>query len=172
MIPFKTMNQFEIQRILPHRYPFLLVDRVTEFVAAKRIAGVKTFTANEPFAPGHFDGAPVVPCSILLEMTTQLGAILVLERPEMAGKIAVILQIPSAKMHAPAQPGDALRAEAEVLRLRENFGELQGKVYRNEELIAEGRMRFAIANASDIVAASAGMERWSPPEPVEGRMQG
>ncbi|MGH9352420.1 MAG: 3-hydroxyacyl-ACP dehydratase FabZ family protein [Terriglobia bacterium] len=146
-----VMDQAEIQRILPHRYPCLLVDRVTEFVPARRIAGVKTFTANERFVPGHFAGAPMVPCSVLLEMTTQLGAILVLERPEMAGKIAVILQIPSAQMHATAEPGDRLRAEAEVLKLKENFGELQGKVFRGGELIAEGRMRFAIANAGDMV---------------------
>ncbi|MGH9449973.1 MAG: 3-hydroxyacyl-ACP dehydratase FabZ [Terriglobia bacterium] len=144
------MNSSEIQRILPHRYPFLLVDRVTEFVTAQRIAGVKTFTANEPYVPGHFGGEPIIPCSILLEMTTQLGAILVLERPGMTGKIAVILQIPSAQMHKVAEPGDTLRVEAEVLKLRENFGELRGAVYRGKELIAEGQMRFAIANAAAI----------------------
>lgn len=145
-----AVDQAGIQRILPHRYPFLLVDRVTEFVPARRIAGVKTFTVNEPFAPGHFAGAPVVPCGVLLEMTTQLGAVLVMERPEMVGKIAVILQIPSAQMHATAGPGDCLRIEAEALKLKENFGELQGRVFRGEELIAEGRMRFAIANAGDM----------------------
>ena len=142
----------DIQCILPHRYPFLLVDRVTEFLPARWIVGMKTFTANESFVPGHFDGAPIIPCGILLEMTTQLGAILVLERPGMAGKIAVILQIPSAEMRAVAQAGDVLRAEAEVLKLRERFGELQGKVYRGEELIAEGQMRFAITDAADILA--------------------
>jgi len=81
----------------------------------------------------------------------------VLERPEMAGKIAVILQIPSAEMHAVAQAGDVLRAEAQVLKLRERYGELQGKVYRGEELIAEGQMRFAIANAADILAERASL---------------
>ncbi|MGH9396086.1 MAG: 3-hydroxyacyl-ACP dehydratase FabZ [Terriglobia bacterium] len=150
-----VMDQSEIQRILPHRYPFLLVDRVTDFVPAQRITGVKTFTVNEPYAPGHFNGEPIVPCSILLEMTTQLGAILVLERPGMAGKIAVILQIPSAQMYKVAEPGDALRVEAEVLKLRANFGELRGSVYRGEELIAEGRIRFAIADAGDILAGQA-----------------
>ena len=148
------MDPISIQKILPHRYPLLLVDRVTEFVPARRIVGVKAFAAGEPYAPGHFEGAPIVPCAILLEMTTQLGAILVLERPEMAGKIAMILQIPSATMHAVAQAGDLLRVEAEVLKLRENFGELQGKVYRGAELIAEGRMRFAIASASAVLEAT------------------
>jgi 3-hydroxyacyl-[acyl-carrier-protein] dehydratase len=139
------MDQPFIQHVLPHRYPFLLVDRIVEFVPATRITGLKVFSANEWHQPGHFPGAPVVPCGILLEMTTQLGAVLVLERPEMAGKIAMILQIPSARMHAVARPGDALRVEAEVLRLHDSFGELRGTVYRGEELIAEGRMRFAIA---------------------------
>lgn len=157
MTQFFMMDQTAIQRILPHRYPFLLVDRVTEFIPAQRIVGVKTFTANESFVPGHFEGEPVVPCGILLEMTTQLGAILVLERPEMAGKIAVILQIPSAEMYKVAQAGDALRVEAEVLKLRENFGELQGRVHRSDELIAEGRMRFAIASAVEILTGGAGV---------------
>jgi len=139
------MMRSEIQSLLPHRYPFLLIDRVTEFIPGQRIAGVKTFTANESFQAGYFPGFPMVPCGILLEMTTQLGAILVLERPEMAGKIPVILQIPSARMYALAQPGDQIRAEAEALKLHENFGELRGAVYRGKELIAEGRMRFAIA---------------------------
>lgn len=145
-----VMDQYAIQRILPHRYPFLLLDRVTSFVPGERIAGVKTFTVNEPYAQGHFEGQPVVPCSILLEMTTQLGAVLVLERPGMAEKIAVILQIPSAQMHKTAQPGDALRVEAEVVKLRENFGELKGAVYREQELIAEGQMRFAITDAAAV----------------------
>lgn len=142
------MTQSEIQRILPHRYPFLLVDRITEFLPAQRIEGIKTFTANEGYAASHFF---MVPCGILLEMTTQLGAILVLERPEMKNKIAMILQIPSAQMHTAVMPGDTVRAAAQVLKLRENFGELEGKVYRDCELIAEGRMRFAIANADAVM---------------------
>lgn len=143
--------QSAIQRILPHRYPFLLVDRVTEFVPGERIAGIKTFTANEEAVPGHFPGAPVVPAALLIEMVTQLGAILVLERPQMAGKIAVILGIPSARMLKPIQPGDTLRVEAEVVKLRESFGELRGVAYREGELVAEGQVRFAIANAADLL---------------------
>lgn len=149
-MPQLNLDQTEIQRILPHRYPFLVLDRVTSFVPGERISGVKTFTANEPYVPGHFERDPIVPCGVLLEMTTQLGAVLVLERPGMAGKIAVILQIPSAQMHKTAHPGDALRVEAEVLKLRETFGELRGTVYRGEELIAEGQMRFAITDAAAV----------------------
>jgi 3-hydroxymyristoyl/3-hydroxydecanoyl-(acyl carrier protein) dehydratase len=140
-----------ISRILPHRYPFLLVDRVTELVPGQRIVGVKCFTGNEEPALGYSPDSPQVPTGILLEAVTQLGAILVLERPEMAGKIAVIIQIPSARLLQPVQPGDVLRLEAEVLKLGERFGELRGTAYREGELIAEGQMRFAVANAADVL---------------------
>ncbi len=143
--------QSSIQRILPHRYPFLLVDRVTEFVPAQRIAGIKTFTSNEAETQGHFPEYPVVPAGILIEMVTQLGAILVLERPQMHGKIAVILQIPAARMLTPVRIGDTLHVEAEVLKLRQSFGELRGAAYRDGHRVAEGQMRFAIANTEDLL---------------------
>lgn len=148
--PKQVMFQDVIHRILPHRYPFLLVDRVVEFVPGERIAGIKTFPINDESCQGHFPLTPIVPSAILLEMVTQLGAILVLERPQMAGKIAVILQIPSARIFEPILPGDALRVEAEVVRLKETFGELKGAAYRDGKRVAEGRMRFAIASQADI----------------------
>jgi 3-hydroxymyristoyl/3-hydroxydecanoyl-(acyl carrier protein) dehydratase len=143
--------QSAIQRILPHRYPFLLVDRVTELVPGQRIVGVKNFTGNEDTSLGYSPQSPQVPTGILLEAVTQLGAILVLERPEMAGKVAVMLQISSARLLQPVRPGDTLRLQAEVLRLGEQFGELRGTAYRDGELIAEGQMRFALANARDVL---------------------
>ena len=152
------MDQSGIQAILPHRYPFLLVDCITEFSPGKRITGVKTFSASEPWVPGHFAGAPLVPCSVLLEMTTQLGAVLVLERPEMSGKLAVILQIPAAQMHKAVEPGETVCAEAQILKWRGNFGELHGMVHRGSELVAEGRMRFATAPAQELMAGHAAPE--------------
>ncbi len=146
-----ALYQSTIQRILPHRYPFLLVDRVIEFVPGERIVGIKNFSADEFGFEGHFPGAPVAPAGILIEMVTQLGAILVLDRAGMADKVAVILHIPSARMLQPVEPGDMLRVEAEVVRLREDFGELRGAAYRQGELVAEGRMRFALANAADFL---------------------
>ena len=143
--------QSAIQRIIPHRYPFLLVDRVTEFVAGQRIAGIKTFTVNEAGVQGNFPESPMVPAGILIEMVTQLGAILVLERPQMQGKIAVILQIPAARMLTPVLMGDTLRVEAEVLKLRQSFGELRGAAFRDGTRVAEGQMRFAIASTDDLL---------------------
>jgi 3-hydroxyacyl-[acyl-carrier-protein] dehydratase len=140
--------QSAIQRIIPHRYPFLLVDRVTEFQEGERIAGFKNFTADEGTLGGTSFG--LVPVGLVLEAVTQLGAILVLERPQMAGKIAVILQIPKAEMLRPVALGETLRLEARVVKLKENFGELRGTAYVGEELVAEGQMRFAIADAATV----------------------
>jgi 3-hydroxymyristoyl/3-hydroxydecanoyl-(acyl carrier protein) dehydratase len=142
--------QSAIQRILPHRYPFLLVDRVTEFTPGQRIAGTKHFSGNDDASRGYHPGAALVPLGIVLEMVTQLGAILVLERPEMAGKVAMILQIPSARLLEPVEIGDTLHVQAEVLKMGSHFGELRGTAYRGQVLVAEGQMRFAIANAADI----------------------
>ncbi len=137
-----------IERIIPHRYPFLLVDRVTEFVPGVRIEGVKLFGAGEEATRGYLPGAAQVPGVLLIEAVTQLGAILVLARPEMAGKIAMILQIPSAKMLRPVAPGETARLEAEVVTLRAATGELQGQVKIEGDVVATGRIRFAIADAS------------------------
>ena len=147
------MDQSSIQRALPHRYPFLFIDRVTELEPGKRIVGVKNFTGNEEPPLGYSPDSPQVPTGILLEAVTQLGAILVLERPEMAGKLAFILQINSARLHQPVYPGDTLRMEAEVLKMGERFGELRGTAYRDGQLVAEGQMRFAVANAQDVLPA-------------------
>jgi 3-hydroxymyristoyl/3-hydroxydecanoyl-(acyl carrier protein) dehydratase len=146
----KPLPEPDIKAILPHRYPFLLLDRVTDFVSGARIAGLKHFSAGDDIAQGHFPNWPLVPTAILLELVTQLGAILVLERPEMKGKIAMILQIPSARVIDPVQPGDTVRVEAEVLKLRESFGELRGAIYRGGALVAEGQMRFAIADSASL----------------------
>lgn len=145
-----VLEQSSIQRILPHRYPFLLVDRVTAFVPGERISAIKHFSVNDDASQGYLPGAPTVPMGIVLEMVTQLGAVLVLERPAMAGKVALILQIPMARLLRPVVPGDTLLVEAEVVKMGELFGELRGTAYRDGDLIAEGQMRFAIADAAAV----------------------
>lgn len=151
--PQESQSSFEsiIQRTLPHRYPFLLVDRVTAFTPGVEIHGIKNFTANEAMLLGHSPSSPVVPPGILLEAVTQLGAILVLERPQMAGKIAMILQIPSARINRIVVPGDTVHFKATVLKLRETLGELRGEATIGDELVAEGHMRFAIADRAAIL---------------------
>jgi len=146
----QSLNHSIIQRLIPHRYPFLLVDRVTEFVPGQRIAGIKNFSLNDEMSQGYFPAAPAVPLNVVLEAVTQLGAILVLAGPEMAGKVAVVLQIPSAKSLKPVRPGDSLRLEARVVKLKETFGELYGSAFRDGECVGEGQMRFAIADAEQV----------------------
>lgn len=147
----RPLFESDIERIIPHRYPFLLVDRITEFAPGKHITATKHFSVNDHGSQGFLPGSPIVPPGIVLEMVTQVGAVLVLERPEMAGKVAMILQIPSAKILTLVKPGDTLRVEAEVLKMGALVGELHGAAYREGELIAEGHMRFAIANAADVL---------------------
>lgn len=145
------LGEADIKRILPHRYPFLLVDQVTEFVPGMHIAGRKHFSVDDEAGRGYYAASPLVPAGVVMEVVTQLGAILVLERPDMAGKVAVILQIPSARLLEPIRPGDTLDVRAHIVKLRESFGELRGTAYRDGALVAEGHMRFGIANAADLL---------------------
>lgn len=146
-----VLFQSAIQRVIPHRYPFLLVDRVVEFVPCQRIVGIKNVSFDDETCQGYLPVAPAVSLSIVLEAVTQLGAILVLARPEMADKVAVILQIPAAQSLKRIQPGDSLWLEARALKLRENFGELHGSAFRDRELVGEGQMRFAIASVEQVI---------------------
>jgi 3-hydroxymyristoyl/3-hydroxydecanoyl-(acyl carrier protein) dehydratase len=148
------MSQFSaeaIQALLPHRFPFLFVDKVTEFTPGRRIVALKHFSVNDEAAQGNPPGLAVIPTGVILELVTQVGAVLVLERPEMAGKIAMILQIPSARLLKPVEAGDTVRVEAEVVKMKAQFGELRGSIFRDGKLVAEGQMRFGIANAQDVM---------------------
>jgi len=141
----------DIARVLPHRYPFLFVDTVAEFVPGERIVALKHFSADDQAARGNLPGEAMIPTGVVLELVTQVGAVLVMERPEMAGKIALILQIPSARIIKPIAAGDTVRVEAEVVRMKAQYGELRGSIFRDGELVAEGQMRFGIANAQDVM---------------------
>jgi 3-hydroxymyristoyl/3-hydroxydecanoyl-(acyl carrier protein) dehydratase len=148
------MNHFSpdaVARLLPHRFPFLFVDQVAEFVPGQRIVAVKHFSVNDQAARGNAPGVAIIPTGVIMELVTQVGAVLVMARPEMEGKIAMILQIPSAQMIKPVEAGDTVRVEAEVVRMKSQFGELHGSIFRNGELVAEGQMRFGIANAEDVM---------------------
>ncbi|HTS70563.1 MAG TPA: 3-hydroxyacyl-[acyl-carrier-protein] dehydratase FabZ [Terriglobia bacterium] len=141
----------DITRLLPHRYPFLFVDRIADFVPGQRIVAVKHFSINDRVAQGNPPGVALIPTGVILELVTQVGAVLVMERPEMVGRIAMILQIPSAQIIKPVEAGDTVRVEAEVLKMKAQFGELRGSIFRDGELVAQGQMRFGIANAEDIL---------------------
>ena len=147
----------DILKILPHRYPFLFVDRVTEFVPGQRIAATKSFSVDDEASRGFLPDSPVISVAVLLELVTQLGAVLVMERPEMAGKVAMILQIPEAQLTQPVEPGDTLRVEAEVLKLGERLGELRGAIFRAGEMVAQGKVRFAIVEETQLRIQESGV---------------
>lgn len=133
-----SVEAAEIQTLLPHRYPFLLVDRVKEFEPHKRIVGFKNVTVNEPFFQGHFPGRPVMPGVLIIEAMAQVGGVLVFKSGGIVGKTVMYLTgIDEAKFRRPVVPGDQLRLEIEVLKKRPPFWKMQGKAYVDNEVVCE-----------------------------------
>ena len=134
-----------IERILPHRYPFLLVDRITEFEPDKRIVGIKNVSLNERnLAHPPEGGAPVLPPTILTEAVAQVGAILILSKPENHEKLIFFMGIERVRFRRPVHPGDVVEIEAEVKRLRSRMGVLRGVARVDGEVVVEGTMTFAL----------------------------
>ncbi|HBS59945.1 MAG TPA: 3-hydroxyacyl-[acyl-carrier-protein] dehydratase FabZ [Firmicutes bacterium] len=136
----------DIQKIIPHRYPFLLVDRILEIEPQKRAVGIKNVTANEGFFNGHFPGTPVMPGVLIIEAMAQVGGICMLDCDAHRGKIAFFAGIDNAKFRRPVVPGDQLRMEAEIVKLRGNIGKLQTVAYVDGHIVAEAELMFALAN--------------------------
>jgi 3-hydroxyacyl-[acyl-carrier-protein] dehydratase len=135
--PLLDINQ--IQSILPHRYPFLLIDRVIQIVPRQRIVCLKNVTINEPFFEGHFPGYPLMPGVLMIEAMAQGGGLLLLtEVPEREGKLIVFTGIEKAKFRKPVTPGDQLRITVDVLAFRRNVARIEGKIHVGEKLVAEG----------------------------------
>jgi len=133
-----------IERILPHRYPFLLVDRITELVPDKRIVGIKNVTLNERYLVNPEGEAPVLPPTILTEAIAQVGAILILAKPENRQKLPFFRSIERVRYRAPVHPGDVVEIEATVLRLRSRVGVLKGIARVEGKVVVEGTMTFAL----------------------------
>lgn len=136
-----VMEQAEIQGLLPHRYPFLLVDRVLEWQPDRRIVGIKNVTVNEPFFQGHFPGRPVMPGVLILEAMAQVGGLLSFKSLGEAKKPVVYLTgIDGAKFRKPVVPGDRIRFEIDVVKKRPPFWKMQGKAFVEEELVCEAEV--------------------------------
>ena len=144
-----------IERILPHRYPFLLVDRITEFEPDKRIVGIKNVTLNERYLAHSADRPPVLPPTILTEAVAQVGAILILGKPENHNKLIFFGGIERVRYRRIVRPGDSVIIEARVQRLRSRVGVLQGRAHVDGETVMLGRMTFALGDRDDRMAPPA-----------------
>lgn len=134
-----------IARILPHRYPFLLVDRITEFDEDKRIVGIKNVSHNEKFLGVDAEGRPVMPPTILTEAVAQVGAILILAKPENRQRLPLFAGIQKVRYRRTVVPGDVVEIEATVIRLRNRMGLLKGVARVRGAVVAEGTMTFALS---------------------------
>jgi beta-hydroxyacyl-ACP dehydratase FabZ len=135
----------EIMERIPHRYPFLLVDRVIELVPQQRIVAIKNVTINEPFFRGHFPGAPVMPGVLILEALAQAGAVLLLsDIPDRASKLVYFTGINEARFRRPVVPGDQIRLTMEVLKLRSKTCKMRGTAEVDGELAAEAEIMSAL----------------------------
>ncbi len=135
-----------IKQILPHRYPFLLVDRILETDNDKRIVGLKNLTANEEFFNGHFPGMPVMPGVLQLEAMAQVAGVLMLKKSENTGKMAYFMAMENVKFRKTVIPGDQLIMEIEVLKCRSKTGKVRGVSYVNGEIVSEAELMFAFVD--------------------------
>jgi 3-hydroxyacyl-[acyl-carrier-protein] dehydratase len=140
-----ALNIEEIWEIIPHRYPFLLVDRVTEINGYESIKGYKNVSINEPMFEGHFPGKPVFPGVLMLEAMAQLGAVLVLRKLPKEKRMAFYTGIDKARFKRMVVPGDRLDLEVSVTRSRETFVIMEGKAFVEGELAAQATMSAALA---------------------------
>jgi len=137
-----VLESQDIQGIIPHRYPFLMVDRIIELEEGKRAVGIKNVSGNEPFFQGHFPGHPIMPGVLIMEALAQVGAVVILKMPEYADSLALFAGLDDVKFKRQVIPGDQLRLEVELLKFRKSFGVAQGKAYVGEALVAEGTLKF------------------------------
>lgn len=142
----RTLDINEIQAIIPHRPPFLLLDKVTDTDYATYVEAVKNVTINEPFFVGHFPGAPIMPGVLILEALAQAAAIVVMANPGNKGKIPFFMTIDEVKFRKPVVPGDQLVLRIELLRMRSTTGKAKAMAMVNGVLVTEAVLGFMIAD--------------------------
>ncbi len=142
-----TEAQYDINKILsvlPHRYPFLLVDRLTDLVPGEKAAGLKNVTINEPFFQGHFPGEPVMPGVLIVESLAQVGAVAILSMPENEDKLALFTGINNFRFKQMVKPGDQLELVVSLTGMRRNLGKGEAEAMVNGKIVASGELWFAL----------------------------
>ncbi len=134
----------DVMKILPHRYPFLMVDRIVDFEGDNKCTGIKNVTMNEPFFPGHFPGHPIMPGVLQVEAMAQVASILLLRKPENHGKIGYFMSVDKVKWRKPVLPGDTLFIEAEIIKIRRSMGSAVCRCIVNGEVASSGELKFAL----------------------------
>ncbi|WP_188066281.1 3-hydroxyacyl-ACP dehydratase FabZ [Brevibacillus brevis] len=138
------LDIMQIQEIIPHRYPFLLIDKIEELELGKRAVGIKNVTVNEPFFQGHFPGYPVMPGVLIVEALAQVGAVAMLSMEEHQGKFGLFAGIDEFRFKDQVKPGDTLVLEVELTRVRGTVGKGHGRALVNGKVVAEGGLMFAL----------------------------
>ncbi|GMK38238.1 3-hydroxyacyl-[acyl-carrier-protein] dehydratase FabZ [Paenibacillus sp. CCS19] len=138
----------EIQQIIPHRQPFLLIDRVLELEEGVRAVGIKNVTMNEPFFAGHFPGHPVMPGVLIVEALAQVGAVAILKMEANRGRLAFFAGIDEFRFRGQVTPGDTLRLEVEITRLKGKIGKGHAVAKVDDKVVAEGGIMFALSDPS------------------------
>jgi len=142
-----TLDIEAIKEILPHRYPFLLVDRILEVEPGVRAIGIKNVTANEQFFQGHFPQKPIMPGVLVIESMAQVGGVMILAMDEHRGKNAYLATVEDCKFRRPIVPGDTLVHETTLLRARGNMGKVQCIARVDGQVVAEARLMFALVES-------------------------
>ena len=145
----RVLEVEEILSILPHRYPFLLVDRIVEIDPPHRAVGIKQVTANEPHFEGHFPTYPVMPGVLIVEAMAQVGGVAVLSSPDYAGKLALFAGIDKVRFKRQVKPGDTLRIEVELAQIRRGIGMGSGTATVDGDLACRGEIMFALVDKPD-----------------------
>lgn len=149
----EAASVFDVQEILeylPHRYPFLLVDRILEYEAGVRIVGLKNVTINEPFFQGHFPLVPIMPGVLIVEAMAQVGGFLVFKTlTERSKKLVFFMGIDNARFRRPVRPGDQLKVEMTVVRVKARIGKLHGKASVDGQLVSEADIMFSLVDRAD-----------------------